>query len=466
MRDLKPHQEKNRDLLIAALAKYGSALDASDTGTGKTTTLLALCRKLNARPCVITRKPVIDAWERECALMGVDPLFITNYEAARSGKFRWVSVHRKKTTRPDGQESESVGFEWTVPAGRYLFAFDEVQACRGQATQNSKLLLAAARKYKTALLSATPFTNPQEAGAIGPALRLFSEERWYSWQYQHGVRKDQFGHMRFVGLGRSEKAKAEGLQHMQRIHESLFPAHGVRTTRFEIPGFPDELTLALAVEPDELTAVEQAYSCLIALARTEDYRRACEGVSPDLHDLVEPLPITMALRARQEAELQKVGPMVDLAVDARDKGESCAIFVNFDHTIEALMRRLDTKCVIRGANGDGRGNIARANAVQCFQANTEPFIIVNSAAGGAGISLHDPATQRPRTCLISPPWSAIVLKQVLGRTQRLGGGFSTRKLIFTKGSVEERVMERVQASLNCLDTLTDGDLDVALKVTE
>lgn len=466
MRELHPHQVKNRDGLIAALAKYGSALDASETGTGKTITFLAVCQKLNAQPCIITRKPVIDAWERECAAMGVKPFFITNYEAARSGNFPWLTLEKKKSVKYNGEVSHWTNLVWTVPAGRYLFCFDEVQACRGQGTQNSKMLLAAARKYKTVLLSATPFTNPQEAGAIGPALRLFAEDRWFPWLYQHGVRKDQFGHMRFVGLGRTERAKAEGLRHMQRIHEELFPAHGVRTTRYEIPNFPDELTEVLAVEPDSLTSIEQAYACLIAIARTEDYRRACEGVAPDLLDLVQPLPITVALRARQEAELQKVGPMVELAIDARDKGESCALFVNFDHTVEALMQRLDTKCVVRGEAGDGRGNIIRANAVQSFQTNTEPFIIVNNAAGGAGISLHDPKTRKPRTCLISPPWSAIVLKQVLGRTQRLGGGFSTRKLLFAKGTVEERVMERVQASINCLDTLTDGDLDLAQKVTE
>jgi hypothetical protein len=83
---------------------------------------------------------------------------------------------------------------------------------------------------------------------------------------------------------------------------------------------------------------------------------------------------------------------------------------------------------------------------------------VNIRAGGAGLSLHDPVTQVPRVALISPPYSAIDLKQVLGRTHRLGGGHSTQKLIFAADTVEEQVMQRVQNRVQNIDALLDSDV--------
>jgi hypothetical protein len=462
LRQLKPHQSSNRDAIIASLGRHGAALDASDTGSGKSATFLAVCRALDARPAIVTRKTVIDGWVQECAAMDVNPLFITNYEAARSKGFehgRVVVTGRSNKTKPDGTVvvEEKKNYEWLV-SGRVLFCFDEVQNCRAQKTMNSKMLLAASSKFKTCMASATPFTTPGEAYAIGASLRLFTQNKFWNWQLRHGMRKNFHGHMEFCGGQNSAKAKAEALAHMEQIHRDIFPERGVRTRRSEIPGFPDEVTTVVGIDADDPGAVEQAYHELIAISRTEDYQRAIDGVAEDLHDLIEPLAITQSLRARQTAELQKCGAIVEMAIDARDKGESVAIFVNFDHTIEALAELLDTKCIIRGESKN-ENNYDRASAIREFQANRQPFILVNNQAGGAGVSLHDPITQKPRTSLISPPWSALVLHQVLGRTLRLAGGFSTRKLLFTKGTVEERVMNRVQTMTHCLEALTDGDLN-------
>jgi hypothetical protein len=460
LRELRPHQAINRDAIIASLTKFGGSLDAGDTGTGKSTTFLAVCKALGARPAIITRKTIVPAWHEECAAMGVEPLFITNYAAAMSKNFPHGKVIKTKKVSPStGEESVTSTYEW-LTSGRVLFGFDEVQSCRAQKTINTKMLVAASTRFKTHMMSATPFTSPTEAYGIGMSLRLFHHSAWWKWQLNHGVRKNFHGHMEFCGDSSNPKKIAEGLAIMEGIHGDIFPSRGVRTTRFEIPGFPDEITTASAIQIEDPGAVEKIYHDMIAASRLEDIERAKIDVPEDLHDLVQPLAITQNLRARQEAEMHKCAAIVELALDARNAGESVAIFVNFDHTIEALAEMLDTRCIIRG-DRTGENNYDRAHSLTEFQANRQWVILVNSAAGGAGISLHDPVTQKPRTSLISPPWSAIVLKQVLGRTLRLFGGFATRKLLFTQGTVEERVMKRVQSRMNCLDTLTDGDLDVA-----
>lgn len=447
------------------MKKYGGSLDASDTGTGKSTTFLAVCKAVGATPAIVTRKAVIDGWLSECDAMEIKPLFVTNYEQAKTENFPFGKATVDRKTIPNGSVMTKNRYEWGV-TGRVLFCFDEVQNCRGRATMNSQMLLSAAAKYKTCMASATPFTSPMDAFAIGRTLRLFSGDGYFSWMLSHGVRKNGFGHMEFCHGQRTPAMIAEGLKHMAKIHGAIFPERGVRTTRWDIPDFPDEITTTMAVEPRDLGETQAIYQRLIDLARTEDLKRALEGVPEDLHDVVEPLAVTQGLRLRQEAELQKCGAIIDLANDAVCKGESVAIFLNFDHTIKLLAKEFKTRCIVRGerrgldaeVSFKDENNYDRTAAVREFQANREPIILVNCAAGGAGISLHDPITQRPRTSLISTPWSAIVLKQVLGRTLRLGGGFSTRKLLFAKGTIEDRVMARVSTMTNNLDTLTDGDL--------
>lgn len=409
-----------------------------------------MCKALNARPAIVTRKPILPGWREECKAMGVEPLFCTNYEAVRSKNFPYGRVVESAR----GKQS----FEWKV-SGRVVFGFDEVQACRSRKTLNTQMLVAASQRFKCHLISATSFTDPTEAFGVATTLRLTTQNKFWNWMLAHGVRKNFHGHMEFIGNRDGAKWQAEGLAIMDKIHRDIFPSRGVRTTRAQIPGFPEEVTSVVAVEVEEPGAIEKAYHELIELSKIADLVRAREGTVEDLQDLVDVLPVTKALRSRQTAEVAKCAAMAEMARCAANAGESVILFLNFDYSVNILCKMLETDCVVRGDRA-GEGNIRRAHHITEFQANRQPYIIVNNAAGGAGISLHDPITQKPRTSLISPPWSALVLKQVLGRSHRLGGGFSTRKLIFASGTIEERVMGRVRQKMDQLDTLNDGDLDI------
>lgn len=444
------HQEKNVGVLFKALADNGAALDGSEGGTGKTFTFLALCKKLNARPAVVTRLAVIPQWEAAAKEIGVNPLFITNYERLRSEKFPYTTLRRA------GENVRDVS--WADGLGRVIFGFDESQACRGKKTVNSLALMGAAAKYKTVLLSATPFEDPLQAYPQGKVLRLFNQSSYFRWQLEHGVRKDPFGHFKWLGYDKNHEE--DGLEWMNKIRQSIFGAgKGVRTTRSAIPGFPESIVQVVDAETGEAGAIEAAYLRELEEARAGDLERMREKLAPELAEMAEPLPVTINLRARQEAELYKVRPIVELTQNALNTGDSVAIFVNFDATIEALSKLLDTKCIIRG-HREGEVHTHRWACQNEFASNRQRVIIVNTLAGGAGLSLHDPVGKVSRTSIISPPWSAIALKQVLLRTQRLNGGFSTQKLVFAHGTIEEKVMHRVRLKLNCLDTLMDGDLDV------
>ena len=83
-----------------------------------------------------------------------------------------------------------------------------------------------------------------------------------------------------------------------------------------------------------------------------------------------------------------------------------------------------------------------------------------SQAGGTGLSLHDETGEHPRISLISPSFSAIELRQVLGRVHRASGKSpSIQNIVFANGTVEMKVCHAVRAKLNNLDLVNDDDLN-------
>lgn len=426
-----PHQERNLQQLQKALATYGAALDASATGTGKTATVCFLAKSLDAKLAVVCPLACIAGWERTCAAIGVKTVFITNYEACKSKNFAFGKLNTGGRKR----------YEWHIPEPRVIMVFDEVHRCRARATVNTLMLLAAARQHKTVMLSATPFTDPLEAYGIGSTLKLFSQSEFFHWAMKNGVRKNHFGYFEFKG----------DESHIRKIHEQIFPGRGVRTRHDEIPGFPKTQILADVIETGSANEIQQVY--LNALQE----KVAAETAEHAEFEMEVP-GVTRYLRERQEIELLKTKAMAERAKDAKDRGNTVILFVNFQASVDTLRVLLNTRDVITG----GQPSQERARVVRAFINNRIPYVIVNNSAGGTGLDLHDiTGSGKERTSLISPPLSAIALKQVLGRPHRQGGGFSQQVLLFAANTLEEtKMLPRVQAKLTNLDLLVDGDLDV------
>jgi len=92
-------------------------------------------------------------------------------------------------------------------------------------------------------------------------------------------------------------------------------------------------------------------------------------------------------------------------------------------------------------------------------------MIANLSAGNAGISLHDLNGEFPRHSIISPSFSAIHMIQSLGRIHRAEGKSPCMQTImFASDTIEEHACKRVQAKINNLDALNDGDLTSGIRV--
>lgn len=401
------------------LGRHNATLEASIAGFGKTFVAGFLADYLKMNIAVLCPKSVIPAWRDAMRDCGVAPVFITNYEQAKLTKFkfgRWAIKGRE--------------YDWALPSNTLLI-FDEAHRCADRTTQNAKMMVAAARQgIKTVAMSATIAQSPLDMYALGLLLGLHRGADFLGWCFGHGVYKGRFA---FEFNGSPEALK--------RLHASIFPSHGYRATFGDIPGFPEEeiQTLGVDVEnPDQLDAIWEKIQELEALKA----------------DATE--PITLRLRARQQAELLKLPAFKELIKDSLKEGLSVVVFLNFTETLNQLAEAFPDACVIQG----GQGAESRQNEIDAFQSDRAHAMLCQAQAGGVGVSLHDVHGIRPRRSLISPPESARTLIQILGRIRRSGGkSLALQTLVFAANTIEEKVRKTVERNKGRIDQINDGMLD-------
>lgn len=430
---LLPYQVPSHAVLVTALRKYPAALDASQTGVGKTYVALAACKTLGLRPAILCPKSVIPAWERVAADAGLQPYFVLNYEQIKTLKYPWL------TSEVSFARGKKAILKWNLKPDTLLI-FDEAHRCKGVDTINAKMAIAAlGARVKTLLLSATIASSPLDMNALGVLMGLHQGWNFWKWCRQNGCINSKWGGLMYVG----------GAKRLEPIHHRLFPERGTRIRIHDLgDAFPETLISADAYEIDNKKLCKIYAEMETALARLQT--RIDGGKSEDT-------PLTIMLRARQQAELLKVPTLVELAEDAMEEGNSVAIFVNFTDTLMALEEKLVKFKPVKVYGNQTAAE--RQAAIDAFQADRVRLILCNSAAGGVGISLHDLHGRFPRMSLLSPAYSAINLVQCLGRIHRAGGrSKSVQRIVFAAGCVEEEACKAVKKKIECINMLTDGDM--------
>ena len=95
--------------------------------------------------------------------------------------------------------------------------------------------------------------------------------------------------------------------------------------------------------------------------------------------------------------------------------------------------------------GGGQSIEQRQEVIDGFQEDRLHTLVVNIAAGGTGLSLHDTRGKRPRISLISPTFSAKEHLQALGRIHRNGAkSDAIQKILVAADSVEEDVLKSIK----------------------
>jgi hypothetical protein len=212
--------------------------------------------------------------------------------------------------------------------------------------------------------------------------------------------------------------------------------------------FPESLITAEAYDFGDLTGAYWEFEQKVA-----KNAKPSEG---------EDSPLVAMLRARQAAELLKAPGLAEMAMDGVAEGQSVVIFVNFRATLAALRELMPDLPVIEGETPMEE----RADILRRFGADEVRIVAANLATAGEGLDgLQDLRGEFPRLTLISPGFSAVQIKQALGRVQRANArSKSVLRIVFAAGTVEERACEAVRAKLANMAVLNDGDLAEGLVV--
>lgn len=429
--------------MVNAVRDFHAVLDASDAGTGKTYVACAVARHFGLRLLVVCPKVVVPAWIEVATYMGAKIADVLTYEKVRNGNTRWM----KHRVGPTGSRAKADReFYWCLDQN-YLLIFDEGHSCKGQDSQNSKLLIAAAKQQLNVILcSATAATSPLEMKALGYALGLHRLSNFWSWCRDHGSIAGDYGGLVF------DKNSDRSKRVLINLHTQIFPRRGMRLRISELgDAFPESQISAQAYDMgtnrDKIQSVYDEMQQEIAKLdqHTGNFQANV---------------LAVMLAARMNAELLKVPALVELASDALEEGQSVALFLNFRDSIAAVAKRLKTDCFIVG----GQTTAERSECIRRFQADESRVVVCNIASGGVGVSLHDLRGEYPRLSLISPNYSAIQLRQTLGRVWRQGGKTkSVQKIVFASGTIEEAACRAVRAKLQNLALLNDGDLKAGIQ---
>ena len=461
-----PHAKR----ILDSLYTYGVAADLSETGCGKTYVASWVAKKINVPITVICPKAMITPWQRVLSTFGIKTRsinvgkaekydgpcdnYVVNYEQLVRGTRcnHLVEYDRNKFTSRNVFDIDN-GIKVKIPQ-HSLIVLDEVHKCKGSSSLNSSLLITFKKLgYKVLLMSASAATMPPEMRAFGFATNLHNGWQFKTWLNEMGdVVGTRFGEAFDMKSHKSQMG-------MRWIHDKLFNSQSVasRLTRMEMKAmFPDNRVFAecfdMGANTDKINNVYELMEAEIARLdeRSSNYRA---------HVFAE------IVKARRMAEVLKVPTMVEQIVEMYREGMSPVVFVNFQETIDALKKRLsefgNEVALIVG----GQSKKTRDREIDAFQSDVKRIMLVNSAAGNAGIGLHDLNGKYARGSILSPSYSAINLVQCLGRIHRAEGKTPCiQKIMFAAGTIEERCCERVQAKLDNLDLLNDGDLVGDVKI--
>lgn len=440
--DIEPYNLKNKnglrewqigavEKIVAALNHWGSAVDGSELGTGKTFSACGVIRELDVPFVIICPKPIIHQWKKvikEHFKLTDKFKGIINYELLIRGRkdsdIASFVLHR--ATRRNK-------FTWKLPKNSIII-WDEAHRLKNWKTKSSKTCIEAFKQgYNQLFLSATLATSPLDLRTVGTCTKIFKgANEYYQWAYDHGVYKGQWG----LEFNNSSQA-------LKKIHRYLFEERGVRLLRDSIPNFPETEIIVNAYDMEEIEAakIREIYDEM-----QQEIKVLNSKAKQDISEMA------IRIRALQKTEMLKIPLFEEMIREGLDAGMSVVVFLNYSDSVDALAQRMKTDCIY-----DGRNENIRQKYIEQFQLNQTNILITNIAAAREGLNLGDEEGNHPRLSIISPSYSVTKLKQALGRIHRENSKTkSIQKIVYVANTQEEDVVDSVGQKLENLTLINNG----------
>lgn len=440
---LLEYQHPHIESLIHSLKTYNRALDASDTGTGKTYSAIATCLLLGLKPLIICPKSVLTSWITVINYFQAEFYGISNYELFQNCKFfthdslnhkapcGYLSRFRYKSKDKSGATKDNYTFRWQKLPTDMIIIFDEAHRCKNSRTVNHVLLHTAAQtNNKILMLSATIADKPENFALAGYVLGLYPHKR-------HAL-----NWMSNAGKGYSNI--------MTGVQKRIYPEYAARM-RIKNLGklFPNNQVVAQCYDMDCADEIQKQYKLI------EEEVKKLQKKEDNSQNV-----LARIMYARMKIEQLKIPTFLELIKTYLAEGNSVAVFVNFTATLKTIADELKTGCLIFGEQSLEE----RTNNIDDFNEDRSQIIICNIRSGGVGISLHDKKGKYPRVSVISPSWSAQDIIQALGRVHRADGKTPVRqRIVFCKKTIEEDICERMKdkiVNIACLNDANTGSYKI------
>ena len=439
---LPPQIPHIRHLLNCLLSRTVIA-DGSDPGTGKTYVYAAICAILGLRPLICSPKPNVPSIYEILELFKVEPLGVVNYETLKNGNYYeslndfysevrvqcpYINIERKPIKSHTGQilltktgqvRLQVKKISWILPTD-CMVIFDE--AHRGKNGLNSGSTL-----NSELMVSIRPFLNILQrkygmlvSGTLTDKFENFDTAGYILGLYQPHVRKvyDQF-------LTRVSRANKGNL--LLGIHKLLYPGSGSRMTIKAIKKstgdtiFKDNHIKAKAYTIDRTTAM-----------RIEYFNQQIQQTLAEIRAKGVTRGFGYIIRCWQKIEMLKTPKASEIIKRKYLKGKSVVVFTCFKATKKQLFDGISDIVPLEeiGYIDGDQDAVERQSVVKQFRADTLRVLICQIIAGGEALSFHDLLGIYPRFTLCFPTWSAICLKQALGRTYRANSKSDSVQHIF------------------------------------
>ena len=490
LRTLFTVQRNHVNIMTKILRDRMSAIEPSDTGTGKTIMSLSIGTLLDKDMLIITPSRVIGSWLDVITTNQVQKVIgVCSYErlvssqkyydpyeykydseeakeAAEEGEeynpMKKMKAHdlpflkrvvtkekksdegnNKKGTR--GRKKKRDSFVWRKLKNT-LVILDEAQMAKNKNTLNSELVISCyeyikshpERGNKLLLVTATPTDKIEHIPYLAYILNLIPK-----------VSKKEV-----TSLLRTVKGDSPFIKLNSIIYDPLHPL-GHKITKDEVEEvlglqYPVSVTFQ-AFEMDKKAEEE-----------IEKQNKLIAELLQSLRDKESGSALAEIVTARRIIELQKVPTFASLARKALDRRRSVIIFVEYHGTSQALMKKLkkyDPRIITGDVPITERDSITRG-----FREGKFDLLIMHIGVGGVGISLHDIVGGKPRSVIISPTWGGITLVQALGRADRLCKKSDVEQtIVYAKSAVEgetsmdQRLAEVMTTKLKNIKELDMGE---------
>jgi len=436
--ELRPWQTEWADRAHSILLRNHGYIDTSRMGSGKTYVTLWLAKKFGFRLLIVCPVIMIDVWLRTAAEYGVGVVDIISYQSLRSQRNHQPKhgyLHRYDNITEGGVHQvtfvASEGYLNLLNNG-VMVVLDEIQNIKNNSDQYKacnaliRPIIQGGGTSRFGLLSGTPFDKEEHSVNLLRLIGYIRAHRLYNYDKEkreiilEGM-QELIDACNFINQDETARILAEiplVKGKMNTLAYTLF----VRVIKANISGaMPSPTTIKGTFDVKNgfynITGEkhEQLHSAIAELASAVKFNERT-GTAEIRADNIG--AVTTALVHIENSKVDDFARIATNILDA-NKSNKVILCVNYNSTIDEIKMLMIfySPLVLNGQiPAHKRGAIVKE-----FNDNqNKRLLIMNTAVGGVGISLHDTKGDSPRFMLMSPSYKLLDITQAAGRIYRDG----------------------------------------------